>query len=72
MTTKITFGINDEIVRPYRDETNFCRLVTGTLLIRVLRTKIADTNPIVNTQNKLFIRNLVIDEEIHLIIDCNQ
>jgi hypothetical protein len=50
--TKIIFGIKEETVRPYKDETSNCLRRSGILSKFIFNTRIAVTNPKLKIQNK--------------------
>jgi hypothetical protein len=72
MITKMSFGMNDKMASPKNLEMIRCFLMGLISSILILSTIIETINPTVNTQNRMLMLVLIMEEVNSCVIDCNQ
>ena len=70
--TNMILGIKDDTVSPYKEEISKCFRLGWISSNVILRAIIAAIKPTVNTQNKIWMLVFKKEDEIRVVIDCNQ
>ena len=69
---KMNFGINEDTVRPYKDEISNCFRLGSISSMVTFNIIIAAISPIVKNQNKIVMTVFKVDDVRNCVIDCNQ
>src|SRR5690606_28848517 len=70
-TTNIILGINEETVRPYKEDMSNCFRLGSMSSSFIFNIKIAPTRPMVNTQNRIWMMVSKCDSN-NRVMDCSQ
>ena len=69
---KMNLGINDDTVRPYKDEISNCFRFGSISSMVTFNIIIAAISPIVKNQNKIVMTVFKVEDVSNCVIDCNQ